>query len=276
MNSMKPTPIVILLDVDGTIVGNVEHQVAMYDIISTMKKKKVKIPYVQRDMHEALQFNGLARPSFRCFIDDLESNNIEVFIYTAAEKTWAEHIVKNLEAAFNIKINRPIFNRSHCVTINNQIMKSIQKVTPMVTKTLKSKGYDTSNLSTRMMAVDNNPVFIENHLQILCSTYSVISPVNIPAFIPKHVFDSNTKDIINVLCSYYPSHIKPTTNYMKLQRYFYTMYIELLSENLRVKQETYHDSLFKVIKDVLLTKKVTNITPEYIQYMQRKINTKHH
>lgn len=268
----KQTPLVILLDIDGTVVGDVSHQVAMFDIINTLKHKRIRVAYGPKEVQDALGFGGLIRPNFKCFIIELQSHGIEFFVYTAAEKVWAEYIVKNIEAAMNIKFNRPLFTRSHCISINNQIMKSIKSVTPMIAKTLRAKNYDVSNLEDKIIAIDNNPVFIERDYQILCDTYSLIVPVNIPAFIPRHLFDSHTKDIVTAICQHYPYAIKPTTNWFKFQRQYYMMYVQLIGDMLRIKQSTLYDPLFKLLRHIILQRNPSVFSPELVKYMQRKLS----
>lgn len=268
----KQTPLIILLDIDGTVVGDVTHQVAMYDIVNALKQKKVRVTYGLKDLQDSLLLGGLIRPNFKCFIDELSNHGVEFFVYTAAEKTWAEYIVKNIESVLNIKFNRPLFTRTQCISQNNMIMKSIAAVTPAIAKTLRAKQYDVSNLENKILAIDNNSVFIERDHQILCDTYTLSVPVNVPSFFPRMLFEMHTKDIMATICYHYPYAVKPTNSWYKFQRQFYMVYVQLLGEMLRVKQSTLHDPLFKMIRHIIMQKNPSSFTPELVRYMQRKLS----
>ena len=66
--------------------------------------------------------------------------NIEIFIYTASIKSWANFLIPKIEKLVNYKFNRPILSREGYVNINNYPqIKSIEVVKPIIYKKLNIK-----------------------------------------------------------------------------------------------------------------------------------------
>lgn len=262
-------PLVVLLDVDGTLVGDVTHQVVMYELANVLKRK-TRFSYGQKDIVTALKTSGLLRPGTKCFLEQLKANNIEVFIYTAAEKKWAEYIIKGIEQTTGVKFNRPLFTRDNCIMMNGELKKSIKHITPLILRSLKKKPQykDVTSLSNSVIAVDNNPVFIEEDLLVLCDTYSVTAPVNIPKYIPFDLWLRYYKTIQEVIIHYYP--IKETTNFYKFERSFYTLYIDYISNAIKQRGAQYKDMLFETLRDIIGNKSIQDFSPKVVYYINKK------
>ena len=265
------SPLVLILDVDGTLVGDVTNQVMLYDIARKMKQSKARINYSAKDMKDYIQTTAIIRPHFKCFFDATKETNIEIFIYTAAEKTWAEYIIKHIEASMNIKFNRPLFTRSNCVNYNGEFKKSIKHITPAILKALKRKpAYKhLKSLSNAVMAIDNTPIFIEQDAQLLCTTYSVAPPVNIPRHITREAWEKNYKLINDVVSSYHSTY-KPTSSLFKFEKQYYTTYNDNIASYLRQRQLSSNDPLFKVLQDILVDGNVKILSAKNIQYISKK------
>ena len=269
------SPLVLLLDVDGTLVGDVVHQVALYDITRKIKQSKARMTYSAKDMRDYIETSAIIRPGFKSFFDAAKDNHIEIFIYTAAEKAWAEYIIKHIEASLNIKFNRPLFTRGNCITFNGEFKKSIKYVSPTILKVLRKKVQykHIKSLDNSIMAIDNTPIFIEQDHQLLCSTYNVAPPVNIPRYITKELWDKQYKLINEIIVGYYNNY-KVTSSLFKFEKQFYTSYIDNISIYLRQKQTSQNDPLFKVLREALVNN-IKTLNVKNIQYISKKYMKEH-
>ena len=146
-------PMVLLIDLDNTIIGNITPQINEYYLIKDINKKlkkinKNQIRYNTKLLHEELE-KYIIRPKFSKFVRNINKyDNIELFIYTASENSWANYIIKQIEKVINYKFNRPIFTRNNLV-INEKgkYRKSINVVKPLIIKCLKKKKkYNLENI----------------------------------------------------------------------------------------------------------------------------------
>jgi hydroxymethylpyrimidine pyrophosphatase-like HAD family hydrolase len=267
---MLNVPLVILLDIDGTLIGDISPQVIMYEL-----KKRLKLPYNAKNLHEQLN-SGIIRPHFKSFFNDLKDYGVEFFIYTASEKKWAEHIVKQIEATSGVKFNRPLFTRNNCQLVNGEYKKSIAHVLPSVVKCLKKKynNLTVASLRNMVMAIDNNNVYssVDRKNLVLCDTYPYSSPENIPLYINRSLFDKHSSVIMNLLSSYYPS-IKYTTSYMKFEKQYYIYYVQMLDKTLKLKSVTSLDTLFKTIRNFIINKNISTFNENVVQYLNTKLHS---
>jgi hypothetical protein len=186
---MTAPPVVILLDFDGTIVGDVEWFSAEYGFIQEMKRRimglqvKYKSDYIINDL-----LRGMIRPHFVEFIKAIKEHNpnVEFFIYTASDDDWAKFIIPVIEKRLQLQFPRPIVSRSSCSWTGSIFQKSIELVRPKLYKALKrkyklTKPEDLDNI----ILIDNNPrSLIERKYQVRCPTYDFQLPLNICRQIP--------------------------------------------------------------------------------------------
>ena len=273
----QQAPLVILLDIDGTLIGDITPQILIYEILGKLRQF-TKCPYNLKDLQSRLN-EGIIRPYFKSFFKELSDYGVEIFIYTASEKKWAEFIVKQIEASVGIKFNRPLFTRNNCQYTGGEYMKKIGFVKPMVIKTLNRK-YNTRfspDLRNRIIAIDNRRVYFpedEKYL-VLCDTYNYKIPENLPFVLRRPVFEKH-HNIINHMLAHYFSNYKSTSNYMKFEKQFYYQYIDTLTFAIRNKEHSFSDSLFKSIKTYILSKNIKIFNPETVHHINNKIkNNKH-
>jgi len=174
-------PIVILLDFDGTIVGDVEWLVNEKNLLQFMQIKS-NGAYLVKDLAK-----GVIRPHFKYFITELRKRFplVEFYIYTASEKFWAEFIIAKVERAIGIKFNRPIFTRNHCVFNNGHYTKQLHIVKPIIMKRLAMK-YGTGGEYQSMVMIDNTPnVLNERQQQITCPSYDYEYPIHLLRHLPE-------------------------------------------------------------------------------------------
>ena len=142
-------PFNLLIDLDGTIIGNIGPQLKEYEFIRFLnrnitngKKERYHTALLHDDM-----LAGLVRPGFAEAMYAIKNKHprVRIYIYTASSYDWAHFVIPRLEKLlFNgTFFNRPILTRNQCNPITFQ--KSISKVKPLL---------ENSNFT---FLVDNNP-----------------------------------------------------------------------------------------------------------------------
>lgn len=174
----RSEPLILLLDLDGTIQGNVWPQALEYETIETISNvTNTRLKYNESLLYQDLT-NGLLRPYFKESILQIKNRhrNVEFFIYTASSDEWAHFLLpKILNHCFGrnnaVVINRPFFTRKHCMPNGK---KRIATVKPEIVASLKNK-YPNAKFNNIFM-VDNNPVLFGQESQnlILCPTYDKV------------------------------------------------------------------------------------------------------
>jgi hypothetical protein len=187
--------VVFLLDLDGTLQGDINPQVKEYEFMRALnsrilgKKIKYNLEYLYEDMDM-----GLIRPHMVNTIRQIcqKHKNVDFYVYTASSDIWGNFVVRNIkkryfekENGFNTDI---IFTRTHCKPSveNNTIVlrKSISQIKPLILNSLSNK-YKTK-IQPLIYLVDNNYVLFQNENKNLihCPTYNykvISSPLrNVP------------------------------------------------------------------------------------------------
>jgi hypothetical protein len=279
---MQQPPLVILLDIDGTVIGDITPQVMIYDLVNRMKShsrtpsaKGVTCPsFPVKEVREKLQ-DGIVRPHFHTFITEMTKRGIELFVYTASEKKWAEFIVKQIEAAFDFKFNRPLFTRDQCHVVNGEWTKRISTVLPSIVRTLNKKHsvkFKVKDVVDNIIAIDNNRVYSrqDSDRLLLCPTYKYTSPENIAYVINKRSYDAYAPAIHQSINAYMDNY-KPFKNFMRFERQFYQMYVNALTESISLRETCLHDTLFKIITMCIVHKNIQEFNSHTIRYIQNKI-----
>lgn len=261
-------PLVILLDLDHTIQGNVKPQINEYSLLQHLnypcKKMKNK---VLRDYTNTIHIDlskGLLRPYFKRFIVKLRARypNIEFFVYTASEDKWAKVIVRMIESYLGICINKYIFTRNHCViTQDGRYMKSIKKNTPILQRLLKKKYYPNTSVSKTFLdhvyLVDNNNVLFpeESKYLIPCKDYEATIVGDPLRNIPMQLIGKQYKNIGQLL---YPN--KSFKTLYELMTYHYNVLArterEFEETNLKAKEDTFWKRLLIHLKRIIVMKPV--------------------
>jgi hypothetical protein len=182
--------VVFLLDLDGTLQGDIGPQVREYDLLKNINSRVLgnKIRYNLQHLYKDMD-SGLIRPHMVKAIRNItqQHKNVDFFVYTASSDEWGNYIVRQIIKKYFEKdkcIHTDIiFTRKHCVlsSSNNFVYKkSIEKIKPFIIKSLKDK-YG-KFLNPYVFLVDNNHVLLseEKHNLIKCPTYEykvVINPL---------------------------------------------------------------------------------------------------
>jgi hypothetical protein len=166
-----PQPVVILLDIDGTLLGKVGSILCEYDLHRTLgigraiseksskskSKSKSKtstsskgsfVGKAVRDTIVSRLRYGIIRPHVLEFCRGAQAiPGVELYVYTASDPTWAAFVVPCVEEALGIRFNRPIFTRTHCIHVRSSknpntllIRKSVDRILPLIIRSLKKTG----------------------------------------------------------------------------------------------------------------------------------------
>lgn len=178
-------PIVFLLDLDNTMIGDISPQIKEYYLIKYLNKEINKntnknyknIRYNHKLLQEELK-RYIIRPYLNIFLLNIkEYKNIELFVYTASSDGWAKFIIPNIEKALNFKFNRPLLTRKNTL---NKGKKSIIHVKRLLYNSLKKK-YNLNNINQLkyILLIDNtNNVLIEKKNLVVCPNYNYIHQVD--------------------------------------------------------------------------------------------------
>lgn len=271
-------PLIIIIDIDGTIIGDIRPQVLLYEINYAIKKIDKKFNILNnKDFDNKLE-KGIIRPYFAKCLKKLkeQNDNIEYFIYTASDKKWATFLVPHIEKIIDIKINRPIFTREHCDSINNSLQKSLTKVTPSIIKTLKKKykSLNKNNIENHILIIENAHVYESKDISkiIICPTYDYKYPENIPAIITENIFNKYSQIIIKNINKYIS--LPSINDYIEFQRLYYTYYIQYISSSSKSNNIQLNDKFFLYLSNIIIYKHISIFTPNNIKYISNKINSK--
>lgn len=279
---MSSLPLAIVLDLDGTIIGDITPQIVSYDILREVKALKGQLNYKAKDLDSKLK-TGIVRPYFVEFIKRIKSKipHAEVFVYTASEKTWAFHIIKQIEKSCGVKINRPIFTRNHCTQLSDgSLQKCIKTIRPAIFRALKNKyGLERETvLMNRVLLVDNRPVYGSPDSQFLiqCPTYDFKVPENIPAMVDSVEYAKYFKVFNGIFRKYY--NVDIPTDYYEFQEQFYTKYARELArlrdDNRRFLQDTFYKSLYKLIIHIVNNKGHNRFDQSAVKFINKQLKNK--
>lgn len=187
------SPLLFIIDLDGTIIGNCAYQVCAYSVENVIKKNKQRCNSTLQSCYAS----RLVRPFFKSFYDSMmrAHPNSLFYVYTASEKDWAIKEIAMIEKEHSVKFDRPIFARNDCI-VNKEghYRKSVAHILPRIKK--KNKGIDIKD--DMIMVIDNNRVF-EDYKDnfVLCPTYDHTSFFDIWSMIrPEHL---KSADIVQAI-----------------------------------------------------------------------------
>ncbi len=190
-------PLVMLLDLDGTLIGRVNLLICEYDLhreaarsrgagasaAASAAGRALRESFTERLRH------GILRPGVKRFVRRVEqmraelagsATPIELFVYTASEDAWARFIIPCVEAAIGARFNRPLFVRSHCLVRqgSTELRKSIASLMPRLLRALRPRYpllLDQGSLADRIVLVDNTSGVLidpnERARLLVCPTY---------------------------------------------------------------------------------------------------------
>lgn len=268
------SPDVILLDIDGTIIGDIGFQVCEWEILRLHASKRLP---AFRNLLKSHLIKGMIRPHFADFITRLKSlyGNIHFYIYTASDDKWANFLVPCIEAVTNVKFERPIFSRRHCEYDGKVLNKSLTKVAPLIFTRLKHMYPELTSakeLIKHMCIIDNNNVLTDlPHRCILCPTYSYAYPYDVL----KHVDETLIEKAIPAISKHMQTYGLLSMSTSSLEQ-FYTDYYLMLSKMYKAKSQMHKDDNLWII----VMQSITNAynkglsTDNMVKYVCQKIQKK--
>jgi hypothetical protein len=195
-------PVVLLIDLDGTIVGDVTPHVAQYTIWLDVLKRRYDSAWLVTALRA-----GLLRPGFMGFMQycRVHQPHLELFVYTASLGQWAAVVVRAIEDETGTRFNRPILTRDDCVAAGSN--KSFAIVRRKVFRALKPK-YGAELLSSEQqlqesfVMVDNleNVLPAEERARLItCPTYNWSGVHDVVGSVPPALLAANLEAICRVL-----------------------------------------------------------------------------
>lgn len=260
-------PLVFIIDIDGTLIGNVSPQLCVYDL---KQNGHVPLRYSYRELFARFDA-GLLRPYFDTFYKATKRRlpNAEFYLYTACEDRWGLFIAGALEKHLGIRFNRPIFTRKSCFSSGGNITKSISSVLPAIKRGLARRYGKNLDLASRVMVIDNSCVFPpeDKAMHLVCPSYNLSVPENIPAIVDEQAFSQHRAAVESAVRKYIPALASaPMQSYRDFQLAFYAYYIGAL------RQASTADRFWFFLARLMEVKNITLLSPRAIEYMNGKLS----
>jgi hypothetical protein len=152
------TPLVVILDLDQTIVGSASPIVAYWAICRELNKLEDTNIYCPKEEIIKSLNKGFLRPHLKTFVDKIKNQfeNVEFFVYTASRDPYATELIGYIEEITDISFNRPVFSRNKYCIFGYKLLSLIL---PDIHALLSPK-YD--NISQEMLY--NNTVVIDDNI----------------------------------------------------------------------------------------------------------------
>jgi hypothetical protein len=252
---MNKEPIVFLIDLDGTIQGDVHPQVIEYELILKVNAlTKANVKYNLKNLHKDIG-NGLIRPHFKNALLNIKKkhDNVEFFVYTASSDMWANFLLPNIiKVVFNKRnpINTPFLTRSNCIADGR--MKSIEKVRPIVANSLRIK-YPNSSFK-HMYLIDNNIVLQSNEINklIYCPSYDY-RVLNCPL---RNFKDEELDKYHSIISKEVLGGIT-TTHKLELLKIYYDQAFKEYIRNEKRNEKYIDDKYWKIFEDMINKSKLS-------------------
>lgn len=264
---MKPN--IFLIDLDGTIIGDISPQVVMWEL-SKKCAKAVPIKHNNVALQEKLK-NGIVRPHFIDFMKYLQSIDALVYVYTASEKSWANFVISQIEHAYNVKFERPIFTRMNCSLEYKEYKKSLHFITKQLEKAIRKRHASHfqvfGDVKSHVTIIDNTNVY-HHHDQsslVVCPTYTFQYPENLGC-VASYVQFKEYEQQINDCLSRYIQGYTATSDYWTFQKRMAVLYVNSIT---RMKQTMSQDNFFENLL------KFVKVHPKhlYAKYINRHISS---
>lgn len=176
-------PTIFIFDIDKTLIGNVKYILDEYHISRVLNDIELKKEY-KFDFKKELN-EGLLRPYVHDFMKHIQQkfSPCEIFVYTNSSYQWTNGpLVKNIERALQIKINKPYFTRENSINYEKSIPEIFTKIMSVLKK---KKMYDSllldknkdKILKERIVLIDDIPnnLTTMNNRQLICPPYNYMS-----------------------------------------------------------------------------------------------------
>lgn len=274
---MNSSTTVVLIDLDGTIIGDISQQILSYELWKGLKSSCAKYSFDLTDFRDKLK-NGLIRPGFESFVKSIKQHlgNVEFFIYTASEKSWAEFVVKQIEITLGIRFNRPIFSRDHCVQQGREYRKSLSYVKKQVTRCINKKLAATAHIQS-LLIIDNNNVYSSHDQKfiLLCPSYNYRIPENIVSHLKQKCYEEHHQKIHSIMRKYISVALTPTKDYITFQKEFYSYYVYFINAITKSNAKYSKDTFWCNLKDIIITENIHVFNEKTIRILNKYLRKEH-
>ena len=273
-------PRIILLDMDGTMIGRINPQLCEYEVLSVLNKNKIK--QLRADIVVKMR-HGIVRPGLKTFCERMneDSHPTELFVYTASDDKWAKFLVPLIEEAIGFKFNRPLLTRQHCHSVSGDYKKSIAHVAPLIFKTLKGKYpilASSEEARKNTILIDNNhrvmllPSHVTNSKTVVsreqtdaiaesadrlvkCPTYNYEYHTDVLAKVDPDALKTRFNEIISTLRDFnlYPQRAGGLPSYEVFMAEFFTALAANARYGAAEAEHSLKDEMWKIVGDVLCT-----------------------
>ena len=190
---------IIVLDLDGTVVGDVSYALMRHQLLSTIRKNHLRGPSpIDTLIQNLIPGQGLLRPGFKEFMKRYADH--EIFVFTASEKNWAHVVLNCIEKAAGVRFNRPFFTRDDCVQKGTSLTKNFNLIKHKVVASIKRRRGTTLNPRHKVTVIDNAPVWENPFIQ--CPSYTFIGFIDLLEDIPRQtLLNPALRPIVQTLIS---------------------------------------------------------------------------
>lgn len=266
---------IFILDLDGTIVGDVKYQVTKFSLQNSLKnhghKPKHRAP--PASFHPDMK---LLRPGFGSWVKAIKAAypDSHFFIYTASEKMWAQVEVPWIEKSIGVKFDRPIFCRDDCVADYYTYKKSINKLLPRIWKSVGKKLSAQERevvVRERLMIVDNTAVYVDHaDRMLLCPDYNYAVFEDILEGIPKSFHGTNAVlSLMNqgLVC---PSNGAPSSDPVKAMAQKYGWLAKRCHSIVNNNALYVHDQFWRILRKLMTGHNIATFSPSTIKELQER------
>lgn len=171
-------PVIVIFDVDGTLIGDVQPLLTFWLSI----KDILHFDVVQEKIKGHLP--AFIRPGLPQLMNAIKKKyqHAEFFIYSAGREEWLDVIIPCIEDILGVSFNRPLFGRGSCIIG----YKMIECVAMNLLRIIKSKyigNYSLDNIRDMVVIFDDNPAVYDDTRDfarvIRCPTFTSKKTVNV-------------------------------------------------------------------------------------------------
>jgi hypothetical protein len=291
----------LVLDIDGTLVGNVSYQCALWELSRASRdpsnnsnnsstNNASPIAWRPTVLHSALRA-GLLRPGFARYVKAYRQHllqtrdaDLHLYVYTASVREWAAPLVREIERVAGLVFERPLLTRSNCaVTPRGSICKSMDTVL----KTIRRRfGRDVH--ADHVLMVDNTAEVFDrpgDRGRLLhCPTYDFELIENLPAHVPRSLYDANREAVCAVARTVFGvARADAAHDYDRFQYLFYEAYVRRHHHHHHQHRHHHHrrrrgnnvkDNFFKLLIKGLVANRVDVFTPAAVESLTAYVSRK--
>jgi hypothetical protein len=259
----------IVFDIDGTLIGDIRPQLVLYELYNALKEKgdnKSANLFLKPSVFKEKLERGIIRPHVTYFINkmlQLHKDNVDFYIYTASEKTWAQFLIPHLEKCLGIKFKRPLLTRDNCI----DMYKKVSTVYDCISK--KSIVDE-----EKILIIDNNSTVYGNDQRhvLICNTYDTCKLENLLCYIDENMYEQHKETIIHVLSKYIPE-LKTSVDFYQFQKRYYVYYLKNLQDAQKRNALHSKDKFFLNLTNIILYKNIKTYNDKTIRYLNKKLES---